>query len=44
LWLSERDACDAKELLKVDEKYTRLLRDFSMSDIIAMRNEISRPN
>lgn len=44
LWLSERDACDASELLKVDEKYTRLLRDFSLSDIIAMRNELTRPN
>lgn len=44
LWLSERDACDATKLLKVDEKYTRLLRDFSLSDIIAIRNELARPN
>jgi len=41
-WLSERDACDASNLLKVDEKYTRLLRDFSISDIISMRNELIR--
>jgi len=44
MWLSERDNCEASGLLKVDEKYTRLLRDFSLSDIIAMRNELARPN
>ena len=44
MWLSERDGCDASSLLKVDEKYTRLLRDFSLSDIIAMRNELARPS
>lgn len=44
MWLAERDGCDATTLLKVDEKYTRLLRDFSLSDIIAMRNELARPN
>ena len=44
LWLTERDNCDSTNLLQVDEKYTRLLRDFSLSDIIAMRNELSRPN
>ena len=44
MWLSERDGCDAGSLLKVDEKYTRLLRDFSLSDIIAMRNELARPS
>ncbi|KPJ94391.1 MAG: hypothetical protein AMJ55_06460 [Gammaproteobacteria bacterium SG8_15] len=44
MWLSERDACNSSELLKVDEKYTRLLRDFSLSDIIAMRSELSRPS
>ena len=44
MWLSERDSCDASGLLQVDEKYTRLLRDFSLSDIIAMRSELARPN
>lgn len=44
MWMSERDSCDATGLLKVDKKYTRLLRDFSLSDIIAMRNELARPN
>ena len=44
MWMSERDGCEASGLLKVDEKYTRLLRDFSLSDIIAMRNELARPN
>jgi hypothetical protein len=43
MWLSERDGCASSELLRVDEKYTRLLRDFSLSDIIAMRSELSRP-
>ncbi|MCI0507831.1 MAG: hypothetical protein L0Z73_17215 [Gammaproteobacteria bacterium] len=43
MWLSERDACASSELLGVDEKYTRLLRDFSLSDIIAMRSELSHP-
>ena len=44
MWMQERDGCDAASLLKVDEKYTRLLRDFSLSDIIAMRNELTRPS
>jgi len=44
MWMGERDGCEASNLLKVDEKYTRLLRDFSLSDIIAMRNELARPN
>lgn len=43
MWLAERDACTASELLTVDEKYTRLLRDFTLSDIIAMRNELAHP-
>lgn len=40
LWMQERDACEAQQLLKVDEKYTRLLRDYNMGQIIAMRNAI----
>ena len=40
LWMNERDACVAENLLKVDEKYTRLLRDYTMGQIIAMRNAI----
>jgi len=43
MWMAERDGCDSSNLLKVDEKFTRLLRDFSLSDIIAMRNELARP-
>jgi hypothetical protein len=39
-WLNERDSCGADQLLKVDEKYTRLLRGFSMGEIIAMRNQL----
>lgn len=41
LWMAERDACEPTKLLQVDKKYTGLLRNFSMADIIAMRNEIS---
>jgi len=40
LWLEERDACESAQLLGVDEKYTRLFKDFSLSDIIAIRNAI----
>lgn len=40
LWMNERDTCEAGSLLKVDEKYTRLLRDYNMGQIIAMRNAI----
>ena len=45
-WMAERDACEAEGLLKIDEKYTRLLKGFSMGDIIAMRNSLieSEPN
>ena len=39
-WMNERDACRAEGLLKVDEKYTRLLKDFSMGEIIAMRSSV----
>jgi len=42
LWLEERDACESAQLLGVDKKYTRLLKDFSLSDIIAIRNEVSQ--
>ena len=41
-WMNERDACEADGLLKVDEKYTRLLRDYSMGEIIEMRNQLVR--
>ena len=42
LWMAERDACEPTELLMVDKKYTGLLKQFSMGEIIAMRNEIIR--
>ncbi|NOZ54576.1 MAG: hypothetical protein GXP08_15825 [Gammaproteobacteria bacterium] len=41
-WLEERDVCESAQLLNVDKKYTRLLKDFSLSDIIAIRNEVSQ--
>jgi len=40
LWMAERDACAPAELLRVDKKYTAMLKSFSMAEIIAMRNEI----
>jgi hypothetical protein len=40
LWMAERDACEPTELLQVDKKYTAMLKNFSMADIIAMRNEM----
>lgn len=43
LWMKDRDACEPTELLKVDNRYSRILKDFSMADIIAMRNSISVP-
>ncbi|WP_455205640.1 hypothetical protein [Kaarinaea lacus] len=43
LWMNERDACEPTELLKVDNRYSRILKDFSMADIIAMRNSIGVP-
>jgi hypothetical protein len=41
-WMNERDTCEAEGLLRVDEKYTRLLRDFSMGDIITMRSQLAQ--
>ena len=41
-WLNERDSCGADQLLQVDAKYTRLLRGFSMGEIITMRNQLMR--
>lgn len=41
-WMNERDACDSGSLLQVDEKYTRLLKDFSMGEIIEMRNRLTQ--
>ena len=40
MWMLERDAVESSQLLRVDEKFTRMLRDFSLTDIIAMRNEL----
>jgi hypothetical protein len=40
LWMAERDACKPDELLRVDKKYTGLLKNFSMAEIITLRNEI----
>ena len=40
MWMQERDNCGAATLLKIDEKYTRMLKDFSLADILVMRNQI----
>ena len=41
-WLNERDQCEAARLLLVDKKYTRLLRDFTLVEVIALRNAVSK--
>jgi len=40
LWMKDRDACMADSLLAVDKKYSRMLRGFSMAEIISMRHQI----
>ena len=41
LWMSDRDACQAGSLLTVDNKYSRILRGFSMAEIISMRQQLA---
>jgi hypothetical protein len=36
LWRSERAACDARELLAIDRKFSRLLRDYSVMELMAV--------
>ena len=40
LWMQDRDGCQADSLLAVDKKYSRMLRGFSMAEIISMRYQI----
>lgn len=42
LWAKERDACTAKQLLDVDNKYSRILRDYNLTDIIAFKKELTQ--
>lgn len=37
LWMGERDVCHPGQLLAVDKKYTRLLRSYSMAEIVSFR-------
>ena len=39
-WMETRDSCDPTELLAVDKKFTRMLRDFSMAEIINLRRQL----
>jgi hypothetical protein len=39
-WMAKRDSCGPTELLAVDKQFTRLLRDFSMAEIIALRRQL----
>lgn len=41
LWMGDRDACQAGSLLTVDKKYSRILRGFSMAEIISMRQQLA---
>lgn len=36
LWRSERSTCDARALLTIDRKYTRLLSDYSVGDLMTV--------
>lgn len=36
LWRNERASCTARDLLQVDQKFTRLLRDYSVADLLAV--------
>jgi len=40
LWMQDRDGCQADGLLAVDKKYSRMLRGFSMAEIISMRRQL----
>lgn len=40
LWLKERDTCALQSLLSVDKKYTHLLRNFTLAEIIEFRNQL----
>lgn len=40
LWMKDRDGCRADGLLAVDKKYSRMLRGFSMAEIISMRRQL----
>ena len=42
IWAKERDACNAKQLLDVDNKFSRILRDYSLTDIIAFKKELNQ--
>lgn len=42
MWMDERDACSPGELLAVDKKFTHILRNYSMAEIIAFRNTLER--
>ncbi|MFV2055813.1 MAG: hypothetical protein ACC707_05060 [Thiohalomonadales bacterium] len=41
LWISARDACEPDQLLVIDNKFSHVLRRYSMGDIIAFRNAIN---
>lgn len=42
LWMKERDVCHPSQLLAVDKKYTRLLRSYSMAEIISFRRDLQK--
>ncbi|MDH5323926.1 MAG: hypothetical protein OEZ68_03055 [Gammaproteobacteria bacterium] len=44
IWAKERDACSAKQLLDVDNKFSRILRDYSLTDLIAFKKELAQTN
>lgn len=40
LWMADRDACEPSQLLQVDKTYTRMLRGYSMAEVISFRNAL----
>jgi hypothetical protein len=36
LWRADRDDCNAQQLWQVDQKYTRMLGDFTVADLMRM--------
>lgn len=41
LWQRERATCDARQLLGIDQKYTGLLRDYSVADLMAVLRRVT---
>lgn len=36
LWRAERSGCAANELYRIDQKYTRMLKDFTVAEVMQL--------